>query len=249
MHGKNNAFSFSLVISVFMLCSILLHCGKEEEKNLAGVVIKDKYAEDTAVVRMILDTNGITDVSVRTVSTMVLVDTLVGDNRIEKLTIIPSRLDGRQISFIPEGLGQLSRLSSLRLDNNNLSSLPPDMWQCTTLTSLFLRENNLTTLSDSIGNCTSLSTVDIAFNKLRSLPQEIANLEEDNISLYLNDNELTTLPSSMTTMSSVIWCDIENNRLCNLSTELKTWIDNINGKDPDHYFHATWEEEYTQRCN
>jgi hypothetical protein len=95
----------------------------------------DNYASDTAAVRAILDTNGLTTVRVADVT-----DTL--DGRITALRL--TRLD---LSVLPATVGMLSRLAELDLHDNRLRALPDSIIGLDSLRSLSLDGNRLCTLS------------------------------------------------------------------------------------------------------
>jgi hypothetical protein len=95
----------------------------------------DNYASDTAAVRAILDTNGLTTVRIADVT-----DSL--DGRVTAL-----RLTHLGLSVLPAAVGGLSRLADLDLHDNRLRALPDTVMGLDSLRSVSLDDNRLCTLS------------------------------------------------------------------------------------------------------
>ncbi len=147
-------------------------------------------------------------------------------------------LSSKQITEIPEEIGQLTNLTSLDLHNNQLTALPESIAQLTNLTSLDLKSNQLTTLPASIAQLTKLTFLDLYGIQLKMLPESIGQLTkltELNLSanylitlpesigqltnlrvLKLGFNELTTLPKSIIQLTNLTRLYLRANKLTTL---------------------------------
>ena len=121
----------------------------------------------------------------------------------------------RQLSTLPETIGNLKSLQELYLSDNKLTTLPESISNLSSLQALDLRNSKLTTLPESIGCLESLQTLDLNGNKLSSLPESIGNLSSlEELQLY--HNELTTLPESIGSLKSLQELDLSWNWLWTL---------------------------------
>jgi Leucine-rich repeat (LRR) protein len=85
-------------------------------------------------------------------------------------------LSNKQITTLPQEIGQLTNLQELWLYKNQLTRLPQEIGQLTNLQYLWLNNNQLTILPREIGQLTNLHTLWLHNNQLTSLPQEIGQL-------------------------------------------------------------------------
>ncbi|KAJ8564320.1 hypothetical protein ON010_g7024 [Phytophthora cinnamomi] len=103
-----------------------------------------------------------------------------------------------ELSNLPAGIGELSKLESLYLEDNKLTSegIPDEVAQLSgTLAGLCLHRNLLTTFPVSLCQLIQLEELYLDDNALEYLPEEIGmlqNLKE----LDILGNKLTTLPNS-----------------------------------------------------
>jgi internalin A len=138
-------------------------------------------------------------------------------------------LSRKQISELPEEIGQLTNLTALDLSANLLSTLPESIGQLTNLTALSLQNNRLTALPDSIGQLTNLTTLNLWHNQLNSLPESIGQLTNFT-SLYLHANHLTTLPESIGQLTNLTALNLWHNQLNSLPKSIGqltnlAWLD------------------------
>ena len=111
-------------------------------------------------------------------------------------------LNSNQIKRIPESIGNLSGLTSLNLDTNQLEYIPESIVNLVGLTELILSGNQLYGLPDNIGNLTNLKGMG-----------NLINLEK----IHLSYNHLTSLPKSLSNLSELQFLNIQGNPLSDLS--------------------------------
>lgn len=136
-----------------------------ENRDAGTFLLPFAFWRDTLAVRTILDSNGLTDISVSSVTSKV-------DGRIYELD-----LANRGIVVLPSIVSKL-RLRLLRLQDNSLDSLPGSIGAISSLTYLSLLRNNLTELPGTIGNLTHLMHLNLGYNKLTYLPSTIPSLKK-----------------------------------------------------------------------
>ena len=96
-----------------------------------------------------------------------------------------------QLTFLPEYLGNYTRLETIDVSNNLLTSLPESLSQCRQLLFLDLSHNLLLQFPDSMCDCWNLKAIDISYNRLTSFPTmwSLKTLAE----LNLSNNQLIKL--------------------------------------------------------
>jgi internalin A len=128
-------------------------------------------------------------------------------------------LRSNQLTVLPESIEQLTNLTSLDLSDNQLTALPESIEQLTNLTSLDLSDNQLTALPESIGQLTNLTFLNLSGNQLTALPESIGQLT-NLTSLNLSDNQLTALPESIGQLTNLKFLQLLNNFLKTLPTSI-----------------------------
>ena len=116
-------------------------------------------------------------------------------------------LSNKNITILPESIGNLVDLMDLELYNNQITILPESIGNLTNLSALNLENNQITSLPESFGNLTNLNDLDLSKNKLTTLPESFGNLTNLN-GLDINENPLTTLPESFGNMTNLIGLEI-----------------------------------------
>jgi leucine-rich repeat protein SHOC2 len=122
----------------------------------------------------------------------------------------------KQISKLPDSIGNLSELVSLRLVDNRLSALPDSIGNLIKLRELRLYKNQLKTLPDSIGSLQNLSWLSLSLNRLTVFPEIITELS-NLTGLLLNGNQMVVLPQSITKLTNLTYLDLTGNPLMDLS--------------------------------
>jgi len=118
----------------------------------------------------------------------------------------------KELTSLPESIGNLTSLKKLDLGFNKLTSLPTSIGNLTQLKQLYLYWNRLTSLPESICNLKSLENLWVSHNQLTSLPSEIGQLG-NLIKLNLIRNRLTSLPTSIGQLSNLKYLDLLVNYL------------------------------------
>lgn len=121
--------------------------------------------QDTAIVRAMLDTNGLDTVPVAAVVTF-------KNGRVDDMD-----LTGRGITIIPSNINKL-RLKHLRLGENKITYVPDEVGFINTLVALNLKRNTIAKLPGSIGDLTHLGHLELSNNRLSSLPPSVVNLKQ-----------------------------------------------------------------------
>ena len=147
---------------------------------------------------------------------------LSNEKKIELTNLKVLVLFNKQLTELPDSIGNLTNLKRLSLFYNKLTEFPDTISNLTNFTILSLGANQLTKLPDTIGNLTKLIELYLGNNELTELPDTIGNLTKL-IGLDLSNNELTELPNLIGTLTKLIWLDLNNNQL----TELPDTIGNL----------------------
>ena len=126
--------------------------------------------------------------------------------------VIYLTLNNRNVTSLPESIGQLQELSYLSFRYNRLASLPESISQLHKLSELYLAYNLLTSLPESIGQLRGLGLLEIAANRLASLPDSIGQLQEL-FTLELQGNLLTSLPESIGQLQALGNLYLDHNQL------------------------------------
>ncbi|ORX76556.1 L domain-like protein [Anaeromyces robustus] len=111
-------------------------------------------------------------------------------------------LFGNPISVIPDTIGNLENLVNLYLGDNRIETLPDSIGNLKNLKYLYLARNQITEIPSSIGNMTCLERLTLSNNKLQSIPDSIGNLKNLKY-LYLDHNNITTIPDSIKNSTTI----------------------------------------------
>ena len=121
----------------------------------------------------------------------------------------------KEITYLPESIGNLSDLSDLCLPYNKITKLPESIGNLSNLSKLTLVDNQLTSLPSNILNLTNLNFLHLSSNKFISLPESIgalSNLKE----LALDSNQINELPSSLANLSNLYYLNLSDNPISDL---------------------------------
>lgn len=135
----------------------------------------------------------------------------IGDlTRLESLNISLNELEK-----LPESIGKLSNLTQLLAFNNKLESLPDSFCQLSNLTRLDLIDNRFSEIPCSINQLVKLAYLDMSGNRVVHLPDSISSLVSL-VEFNLSSNQLQTLPESIGTLQSLLTLNLNGNRLTEL---------------------------------
>ncbi len=166
------------------------------------------YKEDSIAVQAILDANGLSDFTVDSVSGTNL------SGRIDSLG-----LNSKNLTTLPDQIGNLTELLYLKLNDNNLTSIPTAIQNCTKIQFIYLHNNELTSLPDEIGNLPELVFLFLDHNQLTELPAGIKNLAKIE-KLKLSYNMLTALPSEIGDLTTLRGLYCEENSIETIPPEI-----------------------------
>ncbi|MDP1724934.1 MAG: leucine-rich repeat domain-containing protein [Alphaproteobacteria bacterium] len=111
-------------------------------------------------------------------------------------------LSDNMIKELPDNFNQLDRLEHINLSSNNLDVFPNDTCLPKTLKYLFMYNNKIETVPNHINQLCNLELIDLSSNGLKILPEEIGELSELN-TLYLYSNDLRYIPNSIGNLSKL----------------------------------------------
>jgi len=199
------------MVVVTVAALTVVNCGSKS--STASGPVLTTYGKDSLAVRNILDANGLHSIEVGgALSPLDSVGTRIGE----------LNLQGKNLTVIPQDIGQLASLTALRLDSNGITSLPPEIGNCTSLKFFSIAKNKLTGLPAEIGKLKSMTNLNVSQNSMTSLPSSIGGLQKLS-SVRLDNNQLASLPDS------IMHCPVGvltvlNNKLCTISDALKAWL-------------------------
>ena len=131
------------------------------------------------------------------------------------LSVTELRLDGNELSTLPDSIRQLCRLKVLSANVNRICSLPAAIGCMKHLTTLSLEKNRLTHLPDEIGLLRNLKYLTLCDNELQSLPLSFGQMN-GLTELDLTNNRLCDLPDGFGSLSRLTTLLAANNRLTGL---------------------------------
>ena len=121
-------------------------------------------------------------------------------------------LSHNKLTILPDGICRLTNLTILDLSHNKLTILPDGLCELMQLTELYLHNNQLTILPDGIGQLTQLTILYLGNNKLTILPDGMWKLTQMR-GLYLNYNKLTILPDGICELMQLTILYLNHNKL------------------------------------
>ena len=109
-------------------------------------------------------------------------------------------LSQREISTIPDSIGQLTMLRELDLSQTKISTLPKSIRALTMLKSLYLSQTEISILPDYIGDLINVDRLDLFQSKVSTLPDSIGALKALTY-LDLSQTKVSMLPESIRTLT------------------------------------------------
>jgi len=207
--GNYDLRIFSSDTSLGVVDSEIITVNPAEELDAGLFLLPFEYWRDTLVVRELLDSNGLIDTPVTSV-------TVVKNGRVGELD-----LTHRAISVIPKSIGNL-RLTHLIVNENFISSLPVEIGKIASLEYLSATMNRLFELPHEIGNCKRLKHLEVSNNRyFNRIPFEIGELTSLTY-LGFQRNDITILPGSIGNLTALKTLDLGYNRIERLPFEIIT---------------------------
>lgn len=124
-----------------------------------------------------------------------------------------------KMHYLPQEIGELTRLQSLDLDGHKLSYLPRQLAKLK-LKKLYVANNPFIKFPTTIIAIPTLKKLSLAFCNLKELPGEIDKLIKLK-ELDLHGNHLKKLPPTLTNLKHLKFLDIGNNPLQSFPAELE----------------------------
>ncbi len=209
--------------------------------------------DDKAVVRSILEKNGLKDMSVNDITE------LSRDGRVIVLNLNKRGIDGVGLTAFPKEILNLTALRGLFLKGNALREIPDEIGNLTDLIELNIADNiDLGKLPPGIGNLRNLKKLDIRYCGLTDLPPQIGNLKNLEFlqmwgnyfvdlpyciteltslkELYLKNNKLANVPYDIIKMDNLKYIDVQLNYLCNVLPDVDTWLMSRDRRYKDHQY-------------
>jgi internalin A len=137
---------------------------------------------------------------------------------------IPSfSLTAREITRLPEEIGELRNLKNLVLHMNKLRELPATIGNLRKLRNLDLRDNELFALHAELSNLSNLETLELGGdhgNNFIEIPAEILRLKKLKI-LHIQRSKISEIPSSIANLSDLRDLDLSDNKIRSLPPEIR----------------------------
>ena len=179
-------------------------------------------AQDSVIIRAILDSNLLDSISVSGVnwyvgeldfSYMKLDSFYFPAVSAQLQSIKVLRFYENRLKSVPKNISLIRGVEELWLSNNLISTLPDELFAMTGIKKMYLGNNLLTGVPSKIGDLNSLMYLDLAGNSLFSLPPEITKL-----SASLNGCGYVPL-------------FVSNNYLCNSSSAVEAFLNRFAEND------------------
>ena len=155
----------------------------------------------------------------------------------EENRVVELYLYNKELTDIPESIGQLKYIQTLDLRRNKFKVVPDSIGKLKNLIRLLLDENQIESLPKSIGNLTNLAGLFLYKNKLITLPETIGNLK-NLIKLDLSYNKIAKLPETFKDLPIIHEFNFINNKL---STE-SDYIKNLQRKWLSEFYKSYFEK-------
>jgi internalin A len=132
-------------------------------------------------------------------------------------------LSRNQIAEIPNVIGDLTSLQSLDLSRNQITEIPDVIGDLTSLQSLDLSSNHIIDIPDVIGNLTYLQVLDLSSNHIIDIPDVIGNLTYLRC-FYLPGNEIDKIPEIIGNLTSLQSLDLSSNHIIEIPDVIEKLI-------------------------
>ena len=125
------------------------------------------------------------------------------------------------LEYLPQSLGELTRLSKIKLSHNKLLELPASIGALQRISELDASYNSLQTIPIQVSELSNLSRVDLQFNAI-SIPPDLSaakSLKE----IYLGNNRICDIGSGAWLPPSIMILDLRDNKIKSLPSKLGTF--------------------------
>lgn len=128
-------------------------------------------------------------------------------SRLKKLN-----LSANQLTFVPEGISQLTELEVLNLNRNQLSDIPEELTTLKNLKEVAISYNQLKEFPSCMLAMDKLESISMDTNQLSELPENLHILKQLK-SFYCAHNQVRRLPSSLQACQKLQTLDLSGNPL------------------------------------
>jgi leucine-rich repeat protein SHOC2 len=135
-------------------------------------------------------------------------------------------LANRQITSIPDNIGNFIYFTKIDLSHNQLTSLPESFSKIANLIELNICNNQFTNIPDSIASLTNLAKLDLSCNQLTEFPESIGSIS-NLLELDLSCNQLTYLPVSLRNLIDLRSLSLSQNKISSLERQLELECDRL----------------------
>jgi Leucine-rich repeat (LRR) protein len=224
-------------VPIYTYCEITginVSAGRDRELGQISVpqLAVTIHPVDSLAVRNILDSNGLTSVSVAQVVKLGAWPFRVTGLFLnyKKLSVLSSaignltelcelELQNNNLVALPKEIGGLAHLKKIIVSNNKLTAIPPEIGNLDSLEQLIADNNELSAIPPEIGKINSLQVLDVGYNQLSMVPDEITYCH----SLYgllLQHNVIDSLPQNIWTLEKLDLLDLEFNSISTLPAQI-----------------------------
>jgi internalin A len=124
-----------------------------------------------------------------------------------------------QITEIPEVIGNLISLKTLNIWQNQITAIPELIRKLTSLRHLTLSENKISEIPGWIGELTSLEEIELGKNQITEIPGVIGELSSLQ-SLRMGRNQIIEIPEAIRKLTSLISLSLWGNQI----SKIPEWI-------------------------
>jgi LysM repeat protein len=129
-------------------------------------------------------------------------------------------LNDNELEAIPESIGRLTNLQHLDIGGNQITIMPESIGELRNLQSLYISRNQLSKLPESIGWLTNLRALDLNRNQLSALPESIGQLTSLH-RLSVGENQLITFPEPIVQLTNLMNLNFSRNKLSKLPVSIR----------------------------
>lgn len=129
----------------------------------------------------------------------------------------------KEVTEIPEEIGNLFNLHNLSLDYNRIKEIPSQVSNLIGLQVLSLSSNQINIVPYELFNLTNLKSLSLKFNKITEIPSQISNLVNLEV-LYLAGNNIINIFSKICNLTNLEILDLRKSNISIIPSEIKNLV-------------------------